>query len=124
MQATFVRIKPLVGPDRDELQATFSRMAELLADAGESGELQFRIVGAEQRCYSVALGQAHTKAERPSLEIVTRAQTWWEIAAGSVSPLQAMIDGKLRVRGDMELGERLLQHLAAAPGRTSICEVR
>jgi putative sterol carrier protein len=54
--------------------------------------------------------------ERPDVEIITRAETWWEIADGRLSPLEAFVKGRLRVRGKIELAKRIfLVDLAAAP---------
>jgi putative sterol carrier protein len=44
-----------------------------------------------------------TAVERPSLEIITDARTWTEIATGRIAPLEAFGQGKVRVRGDIEL---------------------
>jgi putative sterol carrier protein len=44
------------------------------------------------------------------------------IFAGELSPLEALMQNRLRVRGDVEYGRLILRHLAANPGmRTEIC---
>jgi putative sterol carrier protein len=53
--------------------------------------------------------------------LLTTEETWNEIAAGRLSPLDAFGDGKLRLRGDTRLASRLLEHLAGTPGRVQIC---
>jgi putative sterol carrier protein len=50
------------------------------------------------------------------VEIITEAETWWEIAERRLSPLEAFVTGRLRVRGNIERAKRVfLVDLAAAP---------
>jgi putative sterol carrier protein len=124
----FVVLRRLAEPSAGQLDSTFNKLAEFLADAGEKGDLLFRLVGDGPRQYSVSLGKdkptVGRKADHPALEVVVTAQVWQQIAAAEISPLTALIEGKLRVRGDLELGKRLLRHLAGSEGRVEICEVR
>jgi putative sterol carrier protein len=102
-------------------------MAGQLGDSGEQADVQFRILdGDERRYYCLSIDccgcQASSdRAEDPALEIVTRAETWWQIVGGDLSPLDAFIQGKLRVRGDVDLGKRLLRQLAGSEGKVDIC---
>ena len=123
----FVKLRDLTGPEEQDLGQTIERMAELLKSSGETGRVQFRFIDKEPGrdwCLELRGRQGAARAERldgPNLEVITRAKTWWGIAKGTLSPLDALLQGKLRIRGDAELGKRLLRHLAAAPGRTDPC---
>jgi putative sterol carrier protein len=112
---------------RPEIATTFQRVAEILKTKnGRPLQLQFSIVdnGAEEPTpWSVAITKegAHVElkaAERPDVEIITGAETWWEIAEGKLSPLEAFLTGRLRVRGHIERAKRVFLHdLAAAPAQ-------
>ena len=125
MVDTYFSLHKLTGPTRKSLGETFHRMAELLHEhaADESGRLQFRIVsGEKQTIWTLAsvrkrwqVGEEEIK--KPDFEIITDAETWWQIADGKLSPFRAFVQGKMRVRGDFELGKRVLARIStsAAP---------
>ncbi len=122
----FVRLRDLVKPGSQDIAKTLLHLSEILADSGERARVQFRFVGGQKSmswCLELGEGRASLSEEAgdADLEIVTRRETWWEIAKGSLSPLDAMIGGDLRIRGDAELGKRLLRHAAAGPGRVDPC---
>ncbi len=121
-------LRSLVEPAKRDLGATCHRLAELLADAGEQGTVQLNVrEGEAEHVYSFELGQkqavnrAVAGPRPPTLQIVTAAETWWPIAEGRLSPLEAFAQGKLRVRGDTALGTRLVRKLAAGAGMVEIC---
>jgi len=123
---SYVRLQKLTEPTRPELATTFQRVAEILSKTrnGRPLELQFSILNndsEEPTPWSVAVSKkggavAQKTTERPDVEIITSADTWWEIAEGRLSPLEAFITGRLRVRGNIERAKRVfLVDLAAAP---------
>jgi putative sterol carrier protein len=107
---------------KNDLGHTFQRMAEFLGGTEERGWVQFRIRNGEERRYwCLELGpegaKAHSKrTTSPDFEVVTPAGTWWQIAEGSISPLEALGQGKMRIRGDVRLGRLILRRLASQEG--------
>jgi hypothetical protein len=126
----YAKLQPLTQPTRNDLGATFQRLWELASDCGEKAVLQFQILdGKRQLFWSVRLGEpnaAHAvqphRADKPHFEVITRAETWWEVSAGTLSPLEAFLRGRMRWRGDLDLAERLLRHLAGSGGTFDICK--
>jgi len=122
MQNGYFTLRKLRAPLEKDLEMTFQRMAELLKKSEEKARIQFRITDGEQESYwGLELGptacRVHTKkAERPDFELITDAETWWQIAEGLLAPLRAFTQGKMRLRGDLELGKRILQRLASPEG--------
>ena len=51
------------------------------------------------------------ETERPDLEIITDAETWTAIAEGKAAPLEAFGQGKVRVRGDIELARHFVRRV-------------
>ena len=123
MADTYFTLRKLTAPTQKHLGKTFQRMAELLQESGadESARLQFRILsGEKQSFWTVARARARWQVgekeiKRPDLELITDAETWRAIADGKLSPFRAFLQGKMRVRGDIDLGKRVLGRIAAAP---------
>jgi hypothetical protein len=126
---SLARFRDLTEHGKNDLDHTFRRMAEVLGETEERGWIQFRIKSDEEwKYWSLELGPEGCKvhAERvtspafevatPAFEVITPARTWWQIATGSISPLEAFGEGKMRIRGDMELGRLLLRRLASSEG--------
>ena len=97
----------------DELEPTLKRVAEALGDSGERGLVQVRILGGHgpshfhfkvtpKRCTVQT-----EEGEKPALELIAREKTVWSVLDGSLSPLEAFLRGKMRIRGDAALGQRI-----------------
>jgi putative sterol carrier protein len=112
---TFRKLSPAA---EKNLEATFQHMADLLEGSAEPARIQFQILeGDKKSVWLLDLGPTSCrlsteKDERPDFEIITTADTWWNLAEGSLSPFRAFTQGKLRVLGDIDLGRRVLQGLA------------
>ena len=125
--ATYRRLRPLTAPRDEDLDGTFQRLAEQLRDSGQQGTLQCTILGSgEPRRWVLNLSGRECRVQTepvavPNLEIITDATTWWAIAAGTLSPLDAFAQGRLRVLGDTRLGSHLLALAGDGRGAASIC---
>lgn len=123
----YASLRPLNEPSLREFERAFERLGELLEKSGERGRLQFQIRSAEARRYwsfELAAEGCRLRAEpveKPDVEIITQAETWWQIADGTLSPVEAFGRGKMRIRGDLELAKRLYKKLATGEGSTEIC---
>ena len=126
-QAKYVTIRSLLGRKKADVGESFEHLSEMLKQSAETGSIQFRIVDKDQpRYWNLRLeAQGCTvhfdKISKPSLEIITQAETWLQIAGGKLSPLVAFARGKMRIRGDEKLGKRLLKQLASSEGQIDIC---
>jgi putative sterol carrier protein len=122
----FARLKNLVRSSRD-LAMTFEEMGKILQKCHLTSKIQFQITnGSQVEHYNIAIAKGQSKVQsepskNPDFEVLTSAETWWEIASGTLAPLEAMGKGLLRFRGDARLGVRILTHLAGTEGRTQIC---
>jgi putative sterol carrier protein len=122
----FVKFKPLSGADSAVIWASFEQMVKALAGARFAGVARFRLIGdPQEQSFNVAIHSGTAKLENDSkkvnLEIITGSETWLAIAQGTVSPLEAFTQGKLRVRGDVTFGQRIMAHLGAEGGRLNFC---
>jgi putative sterol carrier protein len=114
--------KPLIERKSPDLEALFRTMGERLAPSGEKGRLQFRIYDKSGNTnWVISLGDGGAKletsrADHPHLEILTQKEIMLQMAEGSLTPTVAFYRGQMRVRGDVELGKRLLTHLGSPDG--------
>ncbi len=118
----YVRLRSLIETPEDALGGVFQQIAAELPDG--AGSVQFRVVGdGEPRFWSANAGSEAraAKTDDPALEIVAKGDTYRRMADGSYSPLEAFLDGKMRVRGDADLGKRLLRKLGQPGGIVDIC---
>jgi putative sterol carrier protein len=122
----FVTFKPLVGVEPSQIKTSFEQIARSLHGAPFAGVARFTLVGGPQKeSFTVAIKDGAAKlennAQKVDLEIITTPETWLAIAQGKLAPLDAFTGGKMRVRGDQTLGQRIMKRLAAGEGRTAFC---
>jgi hypothetical protein len=114
--------KPLIERASQDLEALFRTMSQRLAPSGEKGRLQFCIYDKSGNTnWVISLGDGApkletSKVEHPHLEILTQKETMLQMAEGTLTPTVAFYRGQMRVRGDAELGKRLLSHLGSPDG--------
>lgn len=125
----FATFRSIAEPSREQLAESLQKIGEQLTGTKERGTVQLRVLGTTGRdeTWTVDLGDAgvsvsKTATEKPVLEIVTRGETWSRIVSGAISPIDAFVTGKVRVRGDTELAKRLVLHLAGGEGDVNPCE--
>ncbi|MEE8155232.1 MAG: SCP2 sterol-binding domain-containing protein [Phycisphaerales bacterium] len=105
----------LLGEKRTAISGSFKRIAVALGKSKRISSIQFTIFeGRKTRRWCLALtpcGCEVTEAamERPDLEILTDAKSWADIAGGKVAPLEAFGQGKIRLRGDVQLARMLVR---------------
>jgi putative sterol carrier protein len=114
----------------DKLDDALHEVAKALGTSGEKGLVKVRFLSKQ--------GQHHVyfkinpkfcklqieEVEEPDLELIALDKTALSILDGSLSPIEAFLQGRLRIRGDAALGKRLLRLLASSPdARVDICKI-
>ena len=123
----YAKLRRLTQRREEDLGETFTRLGDALRNSGRSGRVQCTILGpGEPRRWTLEVGERESRVKgegtnAPDLEIITRETTWWDIADGSLSPLDAFRSGKLRILGDTNLGSHLLKLAGDGKGAASIC---
>jgi hypothetical protein len=131
---TYARIRRLSKQRGEDMDKTLGRLGELLRDARKTATVRCTILVADEprhwtleledracRVHREAATKGRGGLKRPDLQVITRETTWWEIADGGLSPLEAFTQGRLRILGDTELGVALMRHLADGDGAVSLC---
>ena len=102
-------------------------MAELLHanGAGKSARLQFRILsGEEESVWTLATVRkrwqvGEEEVERPDSRSSPTPRPGGKSPTESCLPFRAFLQGKMRVRGNIELGKRVLGRIASAPSAST-----
>ena len=124
MSTSFFTLKKLGGSKFKNPRSALQKMTALLRSTDENGRFQFQIIkGQKTSVFHIEVdGKAgklyDEKTDRPTFEMITNEETWLEIASGKLSPLKAFMLDKIRVRGDVEAGQRFLKQFAG-PEKTS-----
>jgi putative sterol carrier protein len=123
----FASFRPLIRTSRDDLRESFQQMGQALAEAKQQTRIHFRLLDADKReAWTLDIGPGKTTVRdkhigKPKIEIIIRTEAWTEIAQGKLSPIEAFLKGRLRVRGDISMAKRLLRHLCEPDGVIDIC---
>ena len=127
----FAVLKDLSFRGRVSPEETIKRMGELLSKSNLKGTFHLRIVDggsvADAPVFRMNLGGAKAAkagakaAAKSTVEVITTSATWSEIASGRLAPHDAFLGGRMRVRGNAGLAQRMLKHLAGSEGSTFLC---
>jgi SCP-2 sterol transfer family len=84
-----------------------------------SGRLAFEIHGRRRRRWilDVGFGKAGVSAGRPRTTVRIDAATFEGVRAGSIAPMQTVLDGRLKIEGDRGLAMQLLLLVGGRLGR-------
>ena len=122
----YATLRPLIqGRTRDVRKGLEKMLGSLKGFEGEA-RIQFRIVDKQVEHWVLEVSPVQkavrkVKLENPDFELLTRKETWTAIASGRLSPAEAFLQGEMRVRGNVELGRRVFERLAAPGGTLEIC---
>lgn len=118
------KLRKLVARDDEPIEDIVTRAAHELGDLKERAIIELRLLGGEDldsvTKFTVQLSHAGASIlprniENPTILAITTVENFREMANGSYSPFSARLDGKLNVRGNVEIGLKILRHLAG-PG--------
>lgn len=99
-------------PERD-LAQSFGRLAELTSTSVRAGTVTFgvrRDSGVAHFSWPLKAASPQVASERPDspdLEVLLSEETWWALADGTVTPLDAFGQGRIRLLGDVALARSL-----------------
>lgn len=90
-----------------ELDATVRGLADAISAVEPSPRIHLRLVEGDEIVETLA-----TADGEPDVIVVLSRDTWLAIAQGRLAPYEALVAGRLRVGGDVELAKRVTQHLS------------
>jgi putative sterol carrier protein len=126
----FVKL-PQFMTKKENLDESFKECLSYLPESGDSKSIAITVVnkGAERR-YNLHFGKGKSEIDNSDkvkcdLELGLTLDTWFELATGKLSPLDALTRGKMAVKGDIHLGTSVLKtfaKLAKKDERYSLCD--
>ena len=134
---SYVTLRNLTVEANEPIERIVKRAAKQLHRLGDTGILQLRLIQPrgetdQKACFSISLspagavlleevGMSRRSTDRPTLAILTTTDSFRRIAEGSYSPVQAYLDGRLHLHGNVDLGKRIVLYLARAGGSVAFC---
>jgi hypothetical protein len=126
---SYIKLRNLTVREGEPVKQIIERGLEQLRGLNEKATLQLRVTGVpgEKRteAYSIVVtpSGAHleTQFTKPTLAVILPHDSFVRIANGSYSPLQAYLDGNLRLIGNVEVGKRIISHLAGSGTQAGVC---
>lgn len=118
MSTSYFTLKKLGGSKYKTPGSSLQKMTALLKSTNENGSFQFQIAkGKKNSVFHIEVkGKTaklyNEKTDHPTFEMITGEETWLEMVSGKLSPLKAFLLNKIRVRGDVEAGQRFLKQFA------------
>jgi putative sterol carrier protein len=59
--------------------------------------------------------------DEAELEILSKPECWWKILSGQLSPVEAFLTHRLRVRGNVEVAKKILLEIGEPKGIVDPC---
>jgi putative sterol carrier protein len=119
-----VSLPPLGGEEGGDLEASFSRLADLIGAPEAPLSIVIHLADeSEMRSRAIHAAGSGCKVtdvvpESPDVELILDTPTWRAIASGELSLLAAFARGRMRVRGDINDARRLVQQLRIGTSAT------
>jgi putative sterol carrier protein len=128
---SYVKLRRLSSQEGEPIEKILQRATDELRGLREKASIQLRLVGSGStgaQIYSIRLTPtgAHLHADtvtNPTLVVIATTEAFYRMVEGSYSPLQAYLDGKMKLQGNVELGRRVIQHLAGSGTQVAVCPV-
>ena len=128
--AAYPTLRPLTEASETSVEAILATVADRLRGFAENTTVELRVLpngdaGGTRAVHTLRLtgddASVHSgAAAKPALVAITTLDTFHRMADGTYAPVQAFLDGKLRLGGNVDLGRRIIDHLAPTDNQTSV----
>jgi hypothetical protein len=127
---TYVKLRKLTTKDGEPIEDILHQALKQMGGLAEKATIQLRLIRVDEAtskcvhtiqltpsgCFLQSEGFA-----KPTLTVITTAKTFRHMADGTYSPVQAYLDGKLHLQGDVGLGKKVILHLADSGTNVNVC---
>ena len=128
-EESYIRLRDLGMKAGESVKDVIQRNLSQLRGLNEKAVVQLRITGLDKQTperYSIALTPSGASLQtqdfpKPTLAAILSSDTFTRIANGSYSPVQAYVDGKLKLIGNVDVGKRLIRHMAGSGTTAGVC---
>lgn len=124
----------------EPIERIVTRAAQHLDNLRDTGILHLRLIQprgepAQRTNFSIALssagavlledgGPGRKGFDRSALSVLTMTDSFRRIVEGTYSPVQAYLDGRLHLHGNVDLGKSIVLHLLRAGGPLAFCPLK
>jgi hypothetical protein len=129
---SFVKLKKLTTRDGEPIETILERGVSMLKGLKEKATLEIRVRGTKGETKAVthtvvltgsgaSLRKGSIDGSKPTLAAILPADAFYQIADGSYSPVQAYLDGNLKLIGNVDVGRRMILHLGGPGTVAQVC---
>lgn len=127
---SYVMLRNMTTTEGEPIEDILHRVAKHMAGLQEKAIVQLRIVRADEagarKVYALHVTPSGSALRAdtmvaPTLTLITTAKALRQILGGSYSPVQAYLDGRLHLHGDVALAKRVALHLAESGNNVNVC---
>ena len=131
---SLIKLRKLTTREGEPIQAVLERGAGYLKGLQDKATVQLRISGTKDKgggsSHFIVLTPSGASvqtggiaATKPTLVAIVSLETFYQVADGSYSPVQAYLDKKLRLLGNVDVGKRIIEHLKASGTSSAVCPI-
>lgn len=125
----YIKLRNLTAREQEPVKDIIQRGIQELKGLKEKAVVQFRVTEtptARAETYSVGLtpSGAFLRADnsmKPTLIVILSYDTFYRIANGSYSPLQAYLDQGVKIMGATNLGKAIISSLSGSGTQAAVC---
>ena len=131
---SYIMLRKLTAKAGEPVEDILQRAASELRGMDEKATIELRVIPAKgsnvraTHCLMLTPGGVYLQsatnvanAADPTLVVITTPDAFQQMAEGTYSPVQAYLDRKLKLQGDVDLGRRVLTKLAGVGTRAEVC---
>jgi len=125
----YIKLRNLTTKQNEPVKDIIQRGIQEVQGLAEKAIIQFHVTrtpSAKAETYSVALTPSGAalrpdNSTKPTLVVMLAYDTFYKIANGSYSPLQAFLDQDLRIVGNADIGKKIIAKLAGSGTQAAVC---
>ena len=129
---SYIKLRKLTAGEGEPIEAIVERGVGYLHGLKEKATLQLRVSAVagtkDSSTHSILLTSSGASLRpvagtKPTLVVIITSEAFYRVAEGSYSPVQAYLDGQIRLLGNVALGKRIITHLAGSGTTAGVCPV-
>jgi hypothetical protein len=125
----YIKLRNLTSKENEPVKDIIQRGIQELRGLAEKAIIQLHVTGtpaAKAETYSVAITPSGAflrpdNTIKPTLAVMLSYDSFYRIANGSHSPLQAYLDSELRIVGNADIGKKIIIQLKGSGTQAAVC---
>jgi hypothetical protein len=132
---SYVKLRKLTKQDGEPIEDILRRGVDQLRGLGEKATIHLRLIRGgstsggstvARSIYSLGLTPAGAflqteSVAKPTLVVITTSEAFQAMVEGSYSPVEAYLSGAMMLLGNVDLGKKIILHLAGSGTQAGVC---